>query len=63
MLGGQVDGFVTVTELGAINRGSIFAMSKSREEAGVSVPCRVSGSVDTFLEESALGSNRGILVR
>lgn len=55
LLGGQHDGFVAVIGPGSINRGSIFAISKSREEAGVSVPCRVSGSVDASLEEPSLG--------
>ncbi len=51
VLGGQVDGFTTVTGPGLINRGSIFVISKSTEEAGVSVPCRFSDSVDVSLEE------------
>jgi hypothetical protein len=34
----QVDGFMTVIGPGLINRGSIFVISKSTEEAGVSVP-------------------------
>ena len=62
VLGGQVDVSMTVIGLGIINRGSIFAMSKSREEAGVSVPCRASDSVDAFLEGPSLGLNCGIHV-
>ena len=63
VLGGQVDGSMTVIGPGSINRGSIFAMSKSREEAGVSVPCRVSDSVDASLDGPSLGLNCGILGR
>lgn len=46
VLSGQVDVSMTAIGLGSINRGSIYAMSKSREEAGVSVPYGVSDSVD-----------------
>lgn len=63
VLGGQVDGFMTVIGPGSINRGSIFAMSKSREEAGVSVPCRVSDSVDASLEGQSLRLSCGTLGR
>ena len=63
MLSGHVEGSTKVIELGSINRGSIFAMSKSREEAGVSVHCRVSDSVDASLDGSSLGLNCGILGR
>jgi hypothetical protein len=63
VLGGQVDGSMTVIGSGSINRGSIFAMSKSREEAGVSVPCRVSDSVDASLDGPPLGLNCRILGR
>lgn len=60
LLGGLVDGSMTVIGLDSINRGSIFAMLKSREEAGVSVLCRVSDSVDASLEEPSLWLNCGV---
>ena len=63
MLSGHVEGSTTVIGLGSINRGSIFAMSKSREEAGVSVPCRVSDSEEASLDGPSLGLNCGILGR
>ena len=63
MLSGHVEGSTTVIGLGSINRGSIFAMSKSREEAGVSVPCRLSDSVDASLEGPSLELRYGILGR
>ena len=49
VLAGHVKGSTTVMGPVLINRVSIFDMSKSREEAGVSVPCRVSDSVDASL--------------
>jgi hypothetical protein len=60
VLGGHVEEFTTVIGPGPTNRGSIFAMSKSREEAGVSVPYRVSESVDASLEEPSLWLNCGV---
>jgi hypothetical protein len=59
VLSGHVKYFTTVIRLGSINRGSIFAMSKSREEARVSVHCRVSDSVDA----SPKGNKSGIISR
>lgn len=57
VLGGLTEEVSAVIGRGSINRGSIFAMSKSREEAGVSVPCRVSDSVDASLEKPSLWLN------
>lgn len=49
---------MTVIGPGYINRGSIFARSKSREEVAVSVPSRLSDSIDmslySFVECTAL---------
>lgn len=59
-LGGHAEYFTTVIGLGSINRDSIFTMSKSREEAGVSVPYRVSDSIDASLEEQSLWLSYGI---
>jgi hypothetical protein len=60
LCGGHVEDFTTVIGPGSINQGPILAMSKSREEAGVSVPSRVSESVDPSLEESSLWLNCGL---
>lgn len=60
---GQADGFTTVIGPGLINRGSIFVISKSTEEAGVSVPCRFSDSVDVSLEEPSRWLARGLSER
>lgn len=60
---GQADGFATVIGPGLINRGSIFVISKSTEEAGVSVPCRFSDSIDVSLEEPSPWLTRGLSVR
>jgi hypothetical protein len=51
VLDGRVDGFTAVIGPGLVNRGSIFVISKSTEEAGVSVPCRFFDSTDVSLEE------------
>lgn len=63
VLNGKVDSFTTVISPGLINRGSIFVILKSTEEAGVSVPCRFSDSIEVSLEEPLPWLTRGLSVR
>lgn len=63
VLDGKVNGFITVIRPGLINRGSIFIILKSTEEAGVSVPYRFSDSIEVSLEEPLPWLTRGLSVR